>query len=128
MTPQNIILSRTDHIGDVVLALPMAGLLKQHFPASNISLLGRAYTRAVAECCQHIDTFLDWSEVEGEAPRVQSEFLRASGADAIVHVYPRKQIAVAARKARISVRVGHGRRVWGFLNSNRRVYFSASSV
>ncbi|HSG82201.1 MAG TPA: glycosyltransferase family 9 protein [Gemmatimonadota bacterium] len=124
MTPRNIILSRTDHIGDVVLALPMAGLLKQRFPAASISLLGRSYTRAVAECCRHIDAFLDWSEVDGEAPNVQSEFLRTSGADTIVHVFPRKQIAVAARRAGIPMRVGHGRRVWGFLNSNRRVFFS----
>ena len=46
---RTFLISRPDAIGDVVLTLPMAGRLKQLFPGCRVLLLGRNYTRAVAE-------------------------------------------------------------------------------
>ncbi|RYG01290.1 MAG: glycosyl transferase family 9, partial [Chitinophagaceae bacterium] len=44
MIPENIIISRTDSIGDVVLTLPMAKIIKQQFPDCRIAFLGKEYT------------------------------------------------------------------------------------
>ena len=33
---KNIIISRTDNIGDVVLTLPLAGILKENFPKAKV--------------------------------------------------------------------------------------------
>ncbi len=40
--PVNIIISRTDSIGDVVLTLPVAAVLKKYFPEIKIGFMGKA--------------------------------------------------------------------------------------
>ena len=39
--PANIILSRNDGIGDMVLMLPMAGIIKAKYPHIKIAILGK---------------------------------------------------------------------------------------
>ena len=64
-----IIISRTDSIGDVVLTLPMAGILKQSIPGCTIIFLGRDYTRPVIEACEYVDEFVSWTPpIPGTAP------------------------------------------------------------
>jgi len=62
---KKIIISRTDSIGDVILTLPVAGVLKKHFPDSLIYFIGRQYTRPVIEACEHVDEFIDGDEIVG---------------------------------------------------------------
>src|SRR5262245_2815004 len=57
--PENIIISRADSIGDVVLTLPVASVLKEQFPKARIIFLGKEYTRQVIEACANIDEFLE---------------------------------------------------------------------
>ena len=45
-------------------------------------------------------------------------------ADCIIHVFPRREIAVLAKKARIPLRIGTAHRTFHFLNCNSRVNFS----
>ena len=58
-----IIISRTDSIGDVVLTLPMAGIIKQHLPQSRIVFLGRNYTKDVIALSEHVDEFVSYDDV-----------------------------------------------------------------
>ena len=51
---QKIIVSRTDNIGDVILSLPVIGKLKQIYSSSKIILLGKEYTRPIADVCINI--------------------------------------------------------------------------
>ncbi|MHC1706554.1 MAG: glycosyltransferase family 9 protein [Bacteroidales bacterium] len=122
--PKTIILSRTDSIGDVVLTLPMAGILKEIFPDCRIVFLGKSYTRPVVETCSSIDAFYDWGEVEKKGILMQSEMLQEIKADVILHVFPRKDIAVAAMKTGIPVRVGTTGRLWHYWTCNRLVRLS----
>jgi len=41
---KNILIVRTDRIGDVVLTLPLADIIKKHYPKSRVSFLIREYT------------------------------------------------------------------------------------
>ena len=43
--PQNLLIVRTDRIGDVVLSLPLAGIIKSEFPNCKITFLVREYTK-----------------------------------------------------------------------------------
>ncbi len=77
--PGNILISRTDSIGDTVLTLPVAGALKKYFPDMKIGYLGNAYTRPVIEACKWIDDFIDVQDfmdrtvnICGQAPRSHS--------------------------------------------------------
>ncbi|MEJ2670321.1 MAG: hypothetical protein P8077_08810, partial [Gammaproteobacteria bacterium] len=63
-SPQHLLISRVDAIGDVVLTLPLLGLLKQAHPQMRVTFLGRGYTRAVLEACVHVDAIVDFDELE----------------------------------------------------------------
>ena len=39
ISPKNILIVRTDRIGDVVLSLPMAELVKKKFPDCKVAIL-----------------------------------------------------------------------------------------
>lgn len=119
--PEHIILSRTDSIGDVMLTLPLAGLLKERMPHVRITFLGRTYTRPVLERCTHIDHILTLEELQaGDAVAL----LRELRADALVHVFPKKEVARWAKQADIPVRIGTTNRLWHWFTCTDRVAFS----
>lgn len=119
--PGTIVLNRTDSIGDVMLTLPMAGLLKERFPGVRIIFLGRGYTLPVLRCCAHIDQAIALEDLAGNDPVAR---LRAIQADAIVHVFPRIEVARWAKTAGIPLRIGTSHRWWHWLTCNERVGFS----
>ena len=45
ITPNNILIIRTDRIGDVILSLPLAALIKKHLPECKISFLLKEYAK-----------------------------------------------------------------------------------
>lgn len=116
-----IIISRTDSIGDVVLTLPMAGWLRGQIPGAHIAFLGASYTRAVVEACAYVDEFLSWDEAGKEADRLSSA---ARNADLFIHVFPRKEIAVYAKKMKVAMRLGTTNRLYHWHTCNKLVAFS----
>ncbi len=118
---KSLIISRTDGIGDVILTLPLAGLMKKLHPGVNISFVGRSYTGAVIEACEHIDRFIDWDELTGYTPREKIDYFKALRADAIVHVFPNKELARIACQSKIPLRVGTSHRLHHWLYCNRLV-------
>lgn len=118
---EHIVLSRPDSIGDVMLTLPMAGLLKERYPGTRITFIGRRYTAPVLERCVHVDRVLTVEDLaEGDAPAV----LRSLGADALVHVFPHRSVARWARAAGIPMRIGTSHRWWHWTTCTHRVSFS----
>ncbi len=121
MNLQKIIISRTDSIGDVVLTLPIAGILKQIYPNCRIFFLGQTYTLPILETSQHIDVPLDWTKYE-KAPFIEAvNFFKNLRADAIIHIFPNSKIARAAYKAGIPLRIGTSHRLYNWLWCNRPV-------
>jgi ADP-heptose:LPS heptosyltransferase len=121
MNFQSIVISRTDSIGDVVLTLPMAGWLKQHYPGVQITFLGAAYTKEVVEACVHVDRFVDWdSLVSSQQSTVNSQ----TKPDLFIHVFPRKEIAKWARKEKIALRLGTAHRLYHWNTCNKLVFFT----
>jgi ADP-heptose:LPS heptosyltransferase len=119
MSDVQIIISRTDNIGDVVLSLPLAGFLKRQMPEAKIHFIGKSYTQPVIESSQYIDYFLDRDQVVAD-----SALLKNTGADTIIHVFPDKEIAKAAKDAGIPVRVGTNHRFFHWLYCNKLVNLS----
>lgn len=118
------ILSRTDRLGDVILTLPMAAILKKRVPRARVIFLGRAYTRPLIEACSAVDAFLDWDELSRLDEKARIQTLRDLDAQAFIHVFPRREIAKAARAAKIPLRVGTSHRLWHWMTCNRLVFFS----
>ncbi len=118
-TPQNIIISRTDSIGDVVLTLPMAAVLKKFFPAANIGFIGKAYTKPVISACRYIDAFIDREDF-----LAQPVTICGAAPDAILHVFPDPAIANRARRLGIPLRIGTTNRIYHWLTCNKLVKLS----
>ena len=117
----HILLSRTDSIGDVMLTLPMTGLIKKQYPQAKITFLGSSYTQSVIDCCVHVDAFVDWNSIKNDHPE---KALKKINPDYIIHVFPRKEIAIASKKAGIKNRVGTSGRIYHYYTCNRLVRFS----
>src|SRR5437660_253682 len=94
---RRFLISRTDAIGDVVLTLPLATILRQHFPDAIIGFLGKSYTQPVIACCSAIDEFVDVTDFLNE----DADAIKKKAWDTIIHVFPRKDIAWKALRAGI---------------------------
>ena len=123
-TPEHILLSRPDSIGDVMLTLPLAGLLKARFPGVRITFLGRSYTAPVLRCCPHVDEVLTLEELQGPGEAAAVDRIRALRADAVVHVFPHRAVASWCKQAGIAQRIGTSHRWWHWTTCNERVSFS----
>jgi ADP-heptose:LPS heptosyltransferase len=124
---KRIIISRTDSIGDVVLTLPVAGMLKKFFPGSFIIFVGRSYTRPVIGLSSHVDLFVNWDDLKDLDPGAQSRSLKTLEADVILNVFPDPAVMQAAWRAKIPVRIGTAYRRQSWLFCNRLVFFSRRS-
>jgi heptosyltransferase-3 len=116
--PGSIILSQTDRIGDAIATLPMAGLIKHHAPGTRVIALGRRYTEAIWRACPHIDDLILLEELR--TPGAAVERLKGANAEAIVHVWPDREVAHWARQADIPTRVGSSRRLHHWTTCNVR--------
>lgn len=115
---KTIIISRTDSIGDVVLTLPVAHLLKQKFPDCKIIFLCKSYTRPVIECCTNVDQIVCWDEIQNNDKKNLLDFFKSLSADCIIHVFPNKKVAALAKKAGIPVRIGTSHRLFHWFTCN----------
>ena len=120
--PKNILIVRTDRIGDVVLSLPLAGLIKKHYPECKVSFLLRNYTKELADGHPHIDEVLILTEKNGKIPVGSNvSLLMEKSFDSCIVVYPTLITAFIVFLSGIKTRVGSGYRWYSFL-FNRRVY------
>jgi ADP-heptose:LPS heptosyltransferase len=115
---RKVLISRTDSIGDVILTLPMAGLLKKHMPDAEVFFLGRNYTLPILAQCTHLS-----GSISMDNPTWKQQ-LRARQFDAIIHVFPRKSIAQEALSAGIPMRIGVSRRWYHLYACNKLLHFS----
>jgi ADP-heptose:LPS heptosyltransferase len=117
--PRNIIISRTDSIGDVILTLPVAGVLKKHFPGITIGFMGKSYTKPVIEACRYVDEFIDVDNF------LQNKVLvGGQPAECILHVFPVSRIAKRARALGIPLRIGTTNRLYHWFTCNKLVKLS----
>lgn len=98
---KKILICRTDAIGDVILTLPLTGILKEKYPQSTIYFLGKSYTKAVIESCSNVDHFLNWDEIKANPKKIE-----ALNIDVALLVFPSKEIAQTLANAKIPVRIG----------------------
>jgi len=120
MNPSNIIIStRANKIGDVILSLPLAALLKQRFPGIVVAFIGTYYTRIIIEACAHVDVFIDEQDFLQQPVR-----LNGLPPECIVHSIALPHIARRAKQLHIPLRIGTSRRFYHWLTCNRFVWLN----
>lgn len=123
-SPKHIVISRTDSIGDVVLTLPVAGILKEKYPSAKITFLGNTYTRPVIQCCTHVDEIWEWAEFDRMNYNEQVDWLKEKQVDVFIHVFPRRELARVVKKAGIPHRIGTSHRLFHLMTCNHRPSFT----
>ena len=120
--PKNILIVRNDSIGDVVLSLPLAGLIKKHYPDCKITFLLRNYTKDIANDHPNIDDIIILKEDNGKIPVWKNvNQLKNGSFDVSIIVYPTFITALIIFLARVKFRVGSGYRWYSFL-FNKKVF------
>lgn len=122
--PSKILISRTDSIGDVILTLPMAGILKNKFPGVSIVFLGKNYTKNIIETSEHIDEFISIDDLNKLSLKERVQLLKAKNISHCIHVFPKKEIAQLIKKAEIPFRIGTTNRAYHWLTCNKLIKLS----
>ncbi len=128
-TSPKILVSRTDHLGDVLLATPVATVLARIFPDARIDFLCDPGCEAVPRHHSNVSEVITFpSRDKGLSVERLLELVRALRSrqyDLAVLVYPDWRVALACWLARIPLRVGTGFRLYSFL-FNKKVFFHRS--
>jgi heptosyltransferase-2 len=119
---ENVLIVRTDRIGDVVLTLPMVPALHAELPWLRISMLLRSSIRELVDGFQGLDTILNYDEKgKPKAFFTLLTELRKRRFDLVFVVHPTFRLALLTLLAGIPRRVGTGYRWYSFL-LNKRVF------
>lgn len=119
---KNILIVRTDRIGDVVLSLPLVGIIKKHYPNSKVSILLRNYTKDLAESYPGLDNIIVLKEENGNTFLTDNiKEIKKHGFDSCIIVYPTFKIALILFLSRIKERIGTGYRWYSFL-FNKKIF------
>jgi heptosyltransferase III len=120
IAPQNLLIVRTDRIGDVVLSLPLAEIIKRHFPKCKVTYLLREYTKSLVYNYPFIDEILLLKEKNGKVIiKDNIQEIRKHNFDACLIVYPTFQTALIAFLSGIKHRIGTGYRWYSFLLNHK---------
>lgn len=117
---KRIVISKTNRLGDMIVGLPVAGLLKAHAPTCHVTYLVTSYTKPIAAQSKFVDEVICWDD-----ERVQKDpvaCLKTLNADVFIHLRGQKSIANAAKKAKIPTRIGAVNRLYHWLTCNRWVF------
>lgn len=119
-----ILLSRTDSLGDVILTLPMVGMIKKHYPDAKVDFLGTTYSKSVLDCVPLIDNILLWDQISKLSEADQVSTFQEGKYDICIHVFPKKEIARIVKKSKIPKRIGTSGRLYHLTTCNSLVRFS----
>ena len=118
---EKILIVRPDRIGDLVLTLPIARVLKSHYPKLEIHFLVSNYNAAVLRYADYVDGFTLLSDQTGR-PRTAGELagiLEDQSYDLAIMAKPGWLSAFACFLADIPVRLGTSRRFYSFFYNER---------
>ncbi|MFN5374254.1 MAG: glycosyltransferase family 9 protein [Flavobacteriia bacterium] len=119
---RNILISRTDAIGDVCLTLPACQAIKSAFPDSELTYLCSAYTKAVVSCFEPISDILTLEQLE-QAPEAERN-TQLSKFDVVIHLFPNRMVAQWCKQANIPMRIGTAHRFFHLWTCNFRPRFT----
>jgi lipopolysaccharide heptosyltransferase II len=118
--PKNILIVRTDRIGDIILSLPLARIIKSKYPDCKITFLVRNYTAAIVLGHPYIDEVIILREADGKIPINENvDLLKDKNYDTGIIVYPTFKTALIVYLSGIKTRIGSGYRWYSFLFNNK---------
>ncbi len=119
---RNIVIFRTDRIGEVLLSTVAIDMIKAQYPMAKVSFVTSSYSKPLLEDRDDIENVLiaDTFQKGGEIYKALalSGKLRKHGFDTAIILNPHKVLHLACFFAGIPLRAGYDRK-WGFLLSRK---------
>jgi len=115
---KNILIVRTDRIGDVVLTTPSITALRQHYPNAKISILVAPLTRELVDgnsCLDEVIVDDRNGEHKGVGFFKLIGLLRRKRFDIVINYHTKKRTSLACFLAGIPIRIGYKNEKFGFL-------------
>ncbi len=114
--PYNLLIVRTDRIGDVVLTFPLARIIKEEHPNCKITLMLREYTKDLAFNHPMVDEVIILNERNGNFSISENlNKIKKYNFDTCIVVHPKFKIALLLYLTKIKYRIGTGYRWYSFL-------------
>ena len=114
----NIIISRTDKIGDFVVSIPSYATAKAMYPSARIIALVSNANSAVAMHVKCIDEVISIDDYKDDDASLISK-LRSFNPDVFIALVSNNHISSIASKSGAKVRIGPHSKLWSFIHYNR---------
>jgi heptosyltransferase-3 len=105
-----ILISRTDRLGDLILALPFADTIKARYPECRVDVMASLYASPILENNSRIDGVVrvqnDQLAVSRQYKKELQRKLVQGSYKAVVVLYPERRISQLLYKAGIPIRIG----------------------
>lgn len=109
-----ILISRTDRLGDLILALPFVETMKQRYPECRIDVLSSLYASPILEHNPNIDKIVRVQNDQLWTDKLYKKDLlhkiRMGKYQVVVALYPERHVSQLFYKAEIPIRIGTARR------------------
>ncbi len=125
----NILVSRTDRAGDLILTLPVFRELRKAFPEAHIVAHVKKYTVSIAKLCKEIDEILiDDDFDQGIVSNTLCNSFKDHNFDKAIIVLPSPRSIVACWRADIPEITGRASNIFQFLLTDSRVQKRSRNV
>ncbi len=121
---KRVIIAKTIHLGDVIISLPLAAVIKQHYPQCQVLFLASGPACKLAEMYSDIDEVYDWEVINKNGPQQAALALKQLNADVFLHINPSRYLAKVVKQAHIPIRVGSIYRWYNWFTCNRLAVIS----
>jgi len=104
---KNILISRTDKLGDFVLSLPSFVLLKKTLPNTNLIALTQEYTKPIAELCDSIDTIVTIPKSDSTIKSIKDTLrvIKPLNIDVSISLFTTATLAISLFLSKIPLRI-----------------------
>jgi heptosyltransferase III len=117
---KNILIVRSDRIGDVILTLPLAKIIKKHYPDCKVSFLIRDYTKEILKNHLYVDKTIILNEKDGKINFFKNfKEISSNKFDTCIVVNPTLAVGLILFFSGIKKRIGTGYRWYSFLFNNK---------
>lgn len=119
--PTDILLIRPDHLGDLILSLPVAMALKDAFPGCRVSYLAASGPAGIRSLAHYVDNWIIDATNKGNRLSLYSlaDLLKSQKFDTLIELKPSWRTATAACIAGVKYRIGTSRRFYSFFYNER---------
>jgi len=119
--PGKILIVRPDRLGDLILSLPVAEVLKREFPSSEVSYLASPYTCAISPMVTYVDEWIADDDGTGEplCPLKLARRIKPYRFDCLIELKPSWRTAFGGFLSGVKTRIGTSRRAYSIFYNKR---------